>query len=614
MNQIIFKENLTSHQTLFSSAEYEFIQGTLCDFPEIVNAVSNWEALGVNDERKKKIVSSLFSFHKQYPGGLSQYVATGKALLEDALNQKNTLNDIQKISIPECDDLDNLSPSLEKSYQEIAIENFDKLAISLVAGGIGERLGLNIEKINIPFDSYQGKTYLQWYCELIVSMQKLYHDKTRQTTAIPLVIMVSEKTIDGIKKALSENKNFGLKNEQIFVEQQLMSPCFKSFSGEIAIDNKYEISTKPHGHGDIHILMYKSVLEKLSQSKKEFLFFIQDTNIQIINLISTGLGFCIDKKKDFSFFAIKKEPNEQVGSIANVLTKDNETHTCNIEYNQVAVLKDENFKKEEFQYPANTNILFTRISTYTKVLQERKGQLFEFINPKITEENGEKKLLKFPRLETMMQDISKYYPKDSKIGVAFVNKDKCFSPLKTNLKDYLEKFQLAKNKQSTDTIMKSTLVFSENLYFEENKKKLSKNNFFKEATSSDKVGNIQIPNIAKILLHPLYHLSDSYAEKNVLHNKFGVNSVVILDGDIHLENVTIEDNASLVIKAGVGVRCVLKNLTIKNKGYLKKEIKNDFLRAYDYELDTALVVDIQDPGVYQINYDLSYERLERLKD
>ena len=604
-----FQEKLITHQSLFSKEEYSFIKETLSRFTEMIEAIVNWEEAGINDDKKKKLISSLFAFDQNYPGGLEQYAATGKEHLQEILQRKNKINQIKKISVPACDSLVDLAAVEEKKYQEIAIANFDKLAISLVAGGIGERLGLNIEKINIPFDSYQRKTYLQWYCEMILAMQWLYQKKYNKVIQIPLMIMVSEKTMEGIQKALTENDYFGLQNEQIWLERQLMAPCFKNFNGEIALENQYQLLAKPHGHGDVHILIYRNVLSKLQQNKKEFLFFIQDTNIQILNLISTGLGFCIAKEKDFSFFAIKKDPNEQVGSLAKVVTTEGQTQICNIEYNQVATLKEENFKKKEFEYPANTNILFTRITPYAQVLQKRKGQLFEFINPKIAEVNNEKQLLKFPRLETMMQDIVKYYSKTAKVGVILVDKDKCFSPLKTNLKNYLQQYQEDKDKIKTNTLMKSTLVFSEKIYFTENQKKLLSNNYFKKARNSKSIGNIQLSTVAKVLLHPIYHLSTDFTQRHICNNHFGEDVVVALDGDVHLENVTIEDGSALIVRAYPGVKCIIKDLTIQNKGYLQKEISDDLLRVYDYQsLQVASLV-IKEVGVYQVAPDLSYRRI-----
>ena len=46
---------------------------------------------------------------------------------------------------------------------------------------------------------------------------------------------------------------------------------------------------KPHGHGDIHILLHQSGLaKKIKSDGINYLVFIQDTNGQVFNAVSSG--------------------------------------------------------------------------------------------------------------------------------------------------------------------------------------------------------------------------------------------------------------------------------------------------------------------------------------
>lgn len=72
--------------------------------------------------------------------------------------------------------------------------------------------------------------------------------------------MVSNDTKTPTIRLLAENNNFGLNKEQLFiVEQGAGVPALSDNNAKFALDSfdPYTLSTKPHGHGDIHSLLYK---------------------------------------------------------------------------------------------------------------------------------------------------------------------------------------------------------------------------------------------------------------------------------------------------------------------------------------------------------------------
>ena len=53
----------------------------------------------------------------------------------------------------------------------------------------------------------------------------------------------------------------------------------------------FQILTKPHGHGDIHALLYQyGVARKWADMGKEWMFFMQDTNALALKTIPSVLG------------------------------------------------------------------------------------------------------------------------------------------------------------------------------------------------------------------------------------------------------------------------------------------------------------------------------------
>ena len=76
--------------------------------------------------------------------------------------------------------------------------------------------------------------------------------------------MVSNDTRKGTEKLLAANKNFGLDDDQIYIVQQGSGvPALLDNNGKFSMDETTKmIITKPHGHGDIHELLYTSGVAK----------------------------------------------------------------------------------------------------------------------------------------------------------------------------------------------------------------------------------------------------------------------------------------------------------------------------------------------------------------
>ena len=74
--------------------------------------------------------------------------------------------------------------------------------------------------------------------------------------------MVSNDTKGHTFKLLKDNKCFGLRRRQIFiVEQGAGVPALADNDAKIVMQDG-KIVTKPHGHGDIHTLLFKDGITK----------------------------------------------------------------------------------------------------------------------------------------------------------------------------------------------------------------------------------------------------------------------------------------------------------------------------------------------------------------
>lgn len=70
--------------------------------------------------------------------------------------------------------------------------------------------------------------------------------------------MVSDDTHDRTVKLLEEHDYFGLDKTHIDLVKQENVPALLDNDGKIALaDHSLKIITKPHGHGDVHTLLYQ---------------------------------------------------------------------------------------------------------------------------------------------------------------------------------------------------------------------------------------------------------------------------------------------------------------------------------------------------------------------
>ena len=138
-------------------------------------------------------------------------------------------------------------------------------------------MGYNGIKVALPTETVTKASYLETYCQQILSIQTRY---SREGFLVPLAIMVSEDTDEKTRTLLEENDFFGLRREQVTLMKQGMVAALFTNSGKIALTSgsKYQIEVhiivlynnknnnnnnndkqaKPHGHGDVHSLMYST--------------------------------------------------------------------------------------------------------------------------------------------------------------------------------------------------------------------------------------------------------------------------------------------------------------------------------------------------------------------
>ncbi|MGE4488107.1 MAG: UTP--glucose-1-phosphate uridylyltransferase [Kiritimatiellales bacterium] len=530
---------------------------------------ADWDAPGINDEKKTAFIDTLTRINGSYPGGLTGYIANARSLLAEAKTGANPFEGFVPHQ-PDKVDLTQFDTSYDH-YEALGKAHFSKTAVVLVAGGLGERLGYSGIKLDIPVEVTETTPYLAHYAACLKAME------ARMDTPhpVPLIIMVSEDTDAKTRASLEANHWFGLKREQVHILKQELVPAIADNDGRLALKEKYQLILKPHGHGDIHMLLYTSGLAaELQKQGIEHFVFIQDTNGQVFNAVPAALGVSVEKGFDFNSIAVNRIPGEAVGGLAKLVRGDTAL-TLNVEYNQLdpllrATVSPEGDVPNEqgfSMFPGNINVLVIKLASYVRILERTRGIIAEFVNPKYADET--KTTFKKPtRLETMMQDLPKLFGPDEKPGVTVFDRRWSFSANKNNINDAAAKHTAGGPPESGAT--------AESDFYRAGRMKLAAAGVTIETADEELILGIPFTPGPRVILRPSFAMTLAEVREKIKGGNISGQATLVLDGkDITLDNVEVTDGSALVIKAADGAQVTAKDLKIENDGFELVNLTDD---------------------------------------
>ncbi|XP_066376441.1 UDP-sugar pyrophosphorylase-like [Miscanthus floridulus] len=410
-----------------------------------IHLFEHWPEPGVDDDKKRRFFDQVRRLNSSYPGGLVSYIQNAKKLLADSKAGKNPYDGFTP-SVPSGEVL-NFGDDNFVSLEAAGIKEARNAAFVLVAGGLGERLGYKGIKVALPRETTTGKCFLQHYIESILALQeascKMVDDGCQ--TKIPFVIMTSDDTNALTIKLLETNSYFGMEPSQVKLLKQEKVACLADNDAWLALDpsDKYKIQTKPHGHGDVHSLLYSSgLLEQWKSEGRKWVLFFQDTNGLLFNAIPSALGVSATKGYNVNSLAVPRKAKEAIGGITKLTHVDGRTMVINVEYNQFDPLLratghpdgDANCETGYSPYPGNINQLILELGPYIEELKKTHGAISEFVNPKYTDSTMTA-FKSSTRLECMMQDYPKTLPPSAKVGFTVMATWLAYAPVKNNPED-----------------------------------------------------------------------------------------------------------------------------------------------------------------------------------
>jgi UDP-sugar pyrophosphorylase len=565
---------------------------------------AEWDVPGTADEAKASFLESLKKIDESYPGGLAGYISNARVLLAEAREGNNPFEGFVPHQ-PDKVDLTTFDTAYDH-YEALGQKQFEKLGVVLVAGGLGERLGYNGIKLDIPVEVVETTPYLKHYAACLKAMEA----RMENPHPVPFIIMVSQDTGPKTLQSLESNGYFGLRKEQVHVLRQELVPAISDNDGALALKGKYELILKPHGHGDIHMLLHTSGLAaRLEKEGIEHLLFIQDTNGQVFNAMPAALGVSVEKGFDFNSVAVNRIPGEAVGGLAKLVRDDKEL-TLNVEYNQLDPMLRATISPEGdvpnaqgfSMFPGNINVLVIRMASYVRILERSQGIIAEFVNPKYDDE-AKTSFKKPTRLETMMQDLPKLFGPDEKVGVSIFDRRWSFSANKNNIADAAAKHEAGGPPESA--------AAAESDFYLAGRMRLTVAGAKAEEASQELILGVPFTPGPKVLLRPSFAMTLAETREKISGCSLSGKASLILDGkDIVLEGVELSDCSALVVKACDGAKVTVKG-GFENEGFelvrlTEAELASDSvpeylrIRGYRFENRGAAIYEFDQPGEYLV--------------
>ena len=189
----------------------------------------------------------------------------------------------------------------------------NQVAVLIVAGGQGSRLGFEGPKGKFPITPVQKKSLFQLFAEAVKAISLRYQG------LLPLLIMASRENRQETTQFFESHRFFGLNGDAVYFFEQEMLPTLTP-EGQLILGDDTHLLVNPDGHGGSLKALYKSgLLENLTQKGFTELFYCQVDNPLVKIADPVFIGHHKREGAEISTKVVRRrDPEEKVGIYGTV--------------------------------------------------------------------------------------------------------------------------------------------------------------------------------------------------------------------------------------------------------------------------------------------------------
>ena len=189
-----------------------------------------------------------------------------------------------------------------------------QVAVVLVAGGQGTRLGHDGPKGTFPIGPVSGKSLFQFHAEKVLAISR------RWGAPLPLYVMTSPENDESTRQFFADHGFFSLDRGQVVFFRQGTFPALDRRTGKLLLAEKHRIATSPNGHGGVlKALADGGHLADMRQRGIRYVFYYQVDNPLVKVADPSYLSHHIRADAEISVKVVRKtHPREKLGVVVKV--------------------------------------------------------------------------------------------------------------------------------------------------------------------------------------------------------------------------------------------------------------------------------------------------------
>lgn len=188
-----------------------------------------------------------------------------------------------------------------------------RVALLLVAGGQGSRLGFDGPKGCFPVSPLKSKSLFQLFAEQVLALQRRYG------VSLPWYILTSGENNQATLDFFKEHNFFGLQPGDVQFIMQKQIPSL-DMNGQLIVASDGQLFKNPNGHGgSLYALQESGALDAMAARGIDEIFYFQVDNPLVKIADPLFVGAHIDRRAEKSTKVVRKtDPSEKVGIIGRV--------------------------------------------------------------------------------------------------------------------------------------------------------------------------------------------------------------------------------------------------------------------------------------------------------